>query len=75
MAGEVEAGIWERVAAEMAGAQAHLAGGGLVRAFITDLGRFVDGRKVGWVYCSPGARSCHNRLFSEWCESLLGGKL
>lgn len=51
MAGELEADIWERVAAEMFGTQAHPSvGGGLVRAFITDLGRVVDGRKVGWAW-------------------------
>lgn len=61
MAGEAEADIWERVAAEMVSAQAHSSiGGGLVRAFISDLGRVVDGRKVGWTYCSPRseARPC-----------------
>lgn len=55
MAEEVEADIWERVAAEMVSAQAHSSVcGGLVRAFITDLGRVVDGRKVGWGYVIPG---------------------
>eukprot|EP00752_Nemacystus_decipiens_P007715 g6898.t1 len=46
MAGEVEADIWERVAAEMVRAQARSSvGGELVRDFISDLGRVVDGRK------------------------------
>lgn len=55
MAGEVEADVWERVAAEMVSAQAHSSvGGGLVRAFIKDLGRVVDGRKVGWTYVVSG---------------------
>lgn len=39
VAGEVEADIWERVAAEMGGS-------GLVRGFVSDIGRIVDGRQV-----------------------------
>lgn len=54
MAGEVEADVWERVAAKMAGMQQRgartSAGGGVIRAFISDLSRVVDGREVG--YCS-----------------------
>lgn len=72
MAGEVEADIWERVASDMVIAQEHSSdGGGLVRAFISDLGRVVDGRKVGWTCCSRVTRSCDARHFQEVMPNLV----
>lgn len=49
MAREVENDVWERVATEMARTQrgTSSARGGFIRRFISDLGRFVDGREVG----------------------------
>ncbi|CAM9771974.1 unnamed protein product, partial [Ectocarpus sp. 6 AP-2014] len=47
MAREVENDVWERVAAEMARTQrgTSSARGGFIHGFISDLGRFVDGRE------------------------------
>lgn len=57
VAGEIEADIWERAAADMADAQPGVRRsmgrergsdkGGFVRSFISDLSRVVDGREVG----------------------------
>lgn len=62
MADEVEADVWGRVAAKMENTQQRgayaLAGGEIVRAFISDLRRVVDGREVrldvrrSWASCT-----------------------
>lgn len=70
MAREVEADVWERVATKMEGMKQQgtrtSAGGGFIRAFVSDLSRVVDGHEVG--YTLAHRFSCLKTCFRMQCE-------